>query len=469
LLLPCFLLAAEDKPAAKFPVGKETTYVTGPLDKEGYIDYLAALNARLGKGIVPEKNANVLLWKAFGPTREDGDETPAEFFKRLGMNEPPRDGAYLIELRTYLKDRLKLDASEFAVIDDQQRRAGQRPWAAKDYPHVAGWLKANEKPLAVAIEATRRPDYFSPLVPPSNKGPGALTAISTPGLQKCRELARALAARAMLRVAKGQFDEAWQDLLACHRLGRLIARAGTIIDGLVGLAIDSIAGTAGLAYVERGKLTSKQIQQGLKDLQGLPPLPPLADSVDPGERLMFLDSLQMIRRGGVGMLEGLAGGEPRKATPEDLKVLAKIDWQPALRAGNRWYDRMAAAMRLKDHADREKAFDRIESDLKALKTNAVSTSNLAKFILGEDPPDKLAGKAIGDILFSLLVPAVRLTAVPNDIFSGAPLVFRPSEKGYLLYSVGANGKDEGGRTWEDDPPGDDLSMGMPLPELKRKK
>jgi 2,3-bisphosphoglycerate-independent phosphoglycerate mutase len=34
----------ENKPARKYTVSKEMTYVTGPLDKEGYIDYSAALN-----------------------------------------------------------------------------------------------------------------------------------------------------------------------------------------------------------------------------------------------------------------------------------------------------------------------------------------------------------------------------------------------------------------------------------------
>ena len=57
------LPAAEANPAAKLPIGKETTYVDGPLDKEGYVDYESALNDRLGEGITPEQNANVLLWK----------------------------------------------------------------------------------------------------------------------------------------------------------------------------------------------------------------------------------------------------------------------------------------------------------------------------------------------------------------------------------------------------------------------
>src|SRR5438309_4092070 len=97
-LLLLFLPAGEGKQGPKFPLGKETTYVTGPLDKEGYIDYEAALNDRLGKGITPDKNANVLLWKALGPTSIFSGGMPAEYFKRLGIEAPPRDGAYFIGL-----------------------------------------------------------------------------------------------------------------------------------------------------------------------------------------------------------------------------------------------------------------------------------------------------------------------------------------------------------------------------------
>ena len=513
LLLP--LVAADGKPAPKFPLGKETTYVTGPLDKEGYIDYEAALNDRLGKSITPEKNANVLLWKAFGPRPEGGKGMPVEFFKRLGIDEPPPGGAYFIGLGTFMKDQLKLKQSEIDVFYDDVSRAGARPWAAKVYPHIAAWLKANEKPLAVVIEATKRPEYFNPLVSRRNdKEPGLLLAALLPGVQKCRELVSALAARAMLRVAEGKFDEAWQDLLACHRLGRLVARGASLIEGLVGIAVNQIASNADLAYLERANLTAKQVQNRLKDLQGLPPMPVMADRIDVGERIMYLDTLQLIRRRGSAVLEELAprmerpaGGPPMKSKAEELKALAMIDWEPALRNGNRWYDRLVGALRLKDRADREKALEKIDQDLKRL---AASPTNLAKLFQGKDAPDKMFGKVIGDFLIGRLMPAFRkvqnaydrteqvqrnlqvafalagyhrehgrypaklddlapkyLAAVPNDLFSGKALVYRPSEKGYLFYSVGVNGKDEQGRSYDDDPRGDDLVVRMPLPELKR--
>ncbi|HZY85664.1 MAG TPA: hypothetical protein VFE78_12595 [Gemmataceae bacterium] len=368
-LLLSMLLPAEGKPAPKMPLGKDTTVVRGPLDDEGYVDYEAALNDRLGKGIIPERNANVLLWKALGPTPEGGAPPPAEFFKRLGMEEPPKDGPYYIGLYKYLKDHLKLDREQYEEMWDQQSRAGARPWAAKDYPHIAAWLKINEKPLALVAEAMRRPDYFNPLVSrPTAKGPGALMGALLPSVQKCRELVNALAARAMLRTAEGRFDEAWQDLLACHRLARHVARGATLIEALVGIAIEQITNQADLAYLERADLSPRQIRDRLKDLQGLPPMPPLADKVNLTDRFMYLDAVQIVRRGGLGAMEMLAGGAAaRKPTAEELRTLARIDWAPALRDGNRWYDRLVAALRLPGRAEREKALNQIEEDLKALK------------------------------------------------------------------------------------------------------
>src|SRR3954454_4780613 len=85
--------ALADPPKAKVTVGRDTTYVTGPLDKDGYVDYVAARNQRQAEGVTAESNANVLIWKALGP-RPDGQSKPAAFFKALGMDPPPDAGAY---------------------------------------------------------------------------------------------------------------------------------------------------------------------------------------------------------------------------------------------------------------------------------------------------------------------------------------------------------------------------------------
>src|SRR2546423_1468368 len=70
-----------------FTISPETTYITEPLDAQGYPDYVTALNQRLSQGVTPENNANVLIWKALGPHPEGGT-MPPEYFQWLGY-EPP--------------------------------------------------------------------------------------------------------------------------------------------------------------------------------------------------------------------------------------------------------------------------------------------------------------------------------------------------------------------------------------------
>jgi hypothetical protein len=501
IVLPALLLvcAADEKPTPKLPVGKGTTVVSGPINKNGYIDYEAALNDILGKGVTAENNANALLWKAFGP-KPEGSNMPPEYFKRLGIAEPPEDGDHFINTHRFLRDVLQINPEDFQTVYNQQDQARARPWTAKDYPDVAAWLKANDKPLAIVLEATKRPRYFNPLV--SRRGPddpSSLIGCLLPSVQMCRELASALTCRAMLRLGEGKEAEAWADLLACHRLARHLSHGGTLIETLVSYAIHAIACGATLTYIEHANLTAEQYSARLKELRALAPMTPLADKIDISERLMGIDAVQMIRSGTGGL---------NKPDEEEQKVLDMIDWGAILRTMNAAYDRMSAAMRIKDRVAREKEFELIEVDYTEL-TKKYPDPDIKK-LLKQVGAKKLVSKQLGDILMGLLMPAVRkvqyaadrmeqvdrnlhialalaayrkaegrypakladlapkyLTAVPTDVFSGKDLIYKPGENGYLFYSVGLNGKDDGGQWYGDTPPGDDPGVRVPRPERKK--
>ena len=60
-----------------------------------------------------------------------------------------------------------------------------------------------------------------------------------------------------------------------------------------------------------------------------------------------------------------------------------------------------------------------------------------------------------------------LAKIPDDLFTGKPLTYHPSENGYLLYSFGPNGKDDEGRCPEDKPEGDDIAIRIPVPKPKK--
>ena len=56
-----------------------------------------------------------------------------------------------------------------------------------------------------------------------------------------------------------------------------------------------------------------------------------------------------------------------------------------------------------------------------------------------------------------LVPEY-IKAVPVDPFDGKPLRYRKLKKGFVVYSVGRNGRDDGGRNVNDKPPADDITF-----------
>lgn len=514
LIASCLLAgdAKEGKPAKKprFTIGKETTYVLGPKDEAGYIDYFAALNERLSKGVTPENNAAVLLIQAFGPSREKY-APPPEFFKMLGMKPPPNKGDYFINANDFLKDRLQNDEDRERLYEEMDRTI-ERPWKAKDFPHIAAWLGANEKPLAVALEATRRRRYYMPAVARNPRQSVLIISTHLYYIQEIRELGVALATRAMLHVGEGRNKDAWRDLLACHRLARLVACNASSNEALIGAALNSIAAQADLAFLEHSKLDSKSLQQCLRDLQGLPPMPSFAERIEFNERLGFLDVVQTIERDGPDLLEEGVALQWDKKFPKFFwnVALADLDFDHAFRTVNRIYDDAAAILRDKEDRKRTKR-DEFERDIPWFWTlpEEQRRGPVLRFLFGGKSGKERAEMMVG-LLRSFLGPSIRkfdevedrteqvhrnlqiafalemyrrehgrypmrlddiapryLKSVPRDVFTGKALVYRPRKDGYLLYSLGPNRIDESGRQ-DDELLGDDPAVRMPLPRWEER-
>ena len=443
----------------------------------------------------------------------------------LGIDEPPKEGEYFIDFWAFRGDRFKLSSKECNAIEDEFTRSPTEALKATDVPHIAAWLKANEKPLAIVVEATKRPKYYNPAFRwKAGDDPGVLGAMVSPSVPKCREFVNALTSRAMLRLAEGKTEEAWQDLLACHRLARLIGSGGTLIEELVCIALDHLTSYRDVTFLDRANLSAKQIRDCLKDLQALPPLSPPADKVDLGDRYVFLDTMQSLRYTGVELLQRAAdkgetdkavftlfGGLAGKPTEAELKALALLDWEPAVQTANELHDRMAAALRHKDRAARLEAFEKINIDLDVTLKGMKDQAKVLKDLREGKAVNKEVGNDICRLYIGLVFPAYQkvmeahdrgeqiqrnlhvafalalyhadngkypakladlapkyIASVPGDIFSGKPLIYKPTENGFVLYSVGENGKDDDGRMRGEEPfGGDDLRFRLPVPPLKK--
>ena len=348
-----------DRKKGKFTVSKETTYITGPLDKDGYPDYAAAVNERLSQGVTSENNANVLLWQTFGPSSEILE--PARFFKALGIPEPPNNGDHFVDLDQYEKKHVKVDLATY----HKWLRGYRRPWTAREYPDLAAWIKLNEKHLARIVEASKRTHCYSPVLPrQTKKGPAGLASALYPGFRPTQAVVEALVARAMLRTGEGDASAAWQDLLAVHRLARLVGRGGSLLDDMVLHFWNGMACKADLEFLDHTRPNAMLLEGYLDDLQKLPSLPEVADRIDGFERLLLLETVLRLHRMGLAAIYAVPMGETDAAMD---RVLDGLDWDATLRHTNQWYDRLVAVMREKDRAAREKKLDQIDAELKPLK------------------------------------------------------------------------------------------------------
>ena len=482
------------------------TWVTDLKTQEGLPDYPAAVNRHFGKDVSSEKNGAVAVYEAFGPAPE-GTRLSDRFFELLEMPVPPDAGKYFRHFG------VGLPVGERRKLNDRYSESWRQPWAEKDVPEVAQWLRDNEKPVETVVKGAMLPEYYSPLVPPvdADGHSGGLIATLLPGIQKSRSISRYLVSRAMLNIEKGNVDYAWRDLIACHRVGEMIGRGPTLIEYLVGTAITQIATHGQIVFLDRVQPAVAQLAQYRKDLLSLRPIKPAVEQVVFTERMMYLDSVVQIACECIDFNDLVASQTPGFEELETqlgiLPIGWTIDWNIVMREGNRIYDRFDAAMKLKYYQDRRAAMAKIEGDLKLVRANVSAKEFLLAAVTEES-----TSKAIGKVLSASMVPSLSgvnraynrsvqtrenlllafaladwkeqhgsypatlndlvpdfVSKLPTDAFSETPLTYRREGNGFIFYSVGVNEIDDNGRSYDDEPKGDDLFIRLPLPEPKGKE
>jgi hypothetical protein len=473
-------------------ISKETTYITEPLRPDGTVDYVAALNQHYGEGVTPENNAAVLFWQAAGP-KAIPPELREAFFKKLGIAPLPEAGDYYV-------DRYVFAGVDFKVRWPQFGEAMDRPWSKEEFPIVAQWIECNEKPMELVIEGCSRPRCYDPLVPDD-----VLVKLDPfPHCYQHRNFMQFLIARAMLRLKEDKIDEAWADLLAIRRLARLVSQGPGSIDVLVALNCDEVAFFGERFLLSHGSLTAEKIAAMRADLDQLPPMAKWPEKLDMFERFMLLDMISVYAR---------TGTVPMKAFQPDpvLRFVShkRIGWSWILRTTNSYIDRWIDALKKPTRAERVEAIRRIDEDLCQMGTRLADWKTFTLSAIAN--PRKTFSERIGYGFFAVQTPAENaedryamrfeltklafalaayraangtyperladlvpkyVAEVPKDIFNDADLHYEHTDNGYVLYSVGLNGTDDGGRTEYDSsapvtaPDGDDLTVRIPVPQPK---
>jgi hypothetical protein len=451
--------AAAARPAP-FLVSKETTWFTEPVRADGTVDYMEALNRRLGAGATKENNAAITLLEAIGRGRGDRVENFDRVRAKLGMaalaGARPGAGA--------AAGGAEYNGGLPAVVQSG-------PWTAEKAPEVARWLKSQDASLNLLVEAATRDHYFMPMV--RTREGDYLFSTLLPHLIELRDLANALKARAMLALGNEDGEGFRRDVVALVRVGRLMTRGATLVEWMVAAGVEHM-GLEGIEVAASGGwLSAAQVGEVLDDLREGPAGLAMAEVFDPAERTFPLEVLQACAAHGPAELARALEGTQVNVTVRDEGP--DKDWSAALRKVNAWYDRASAARRKATHTERMAAAKEVRADLDVLvaknrreakggvegaledrlivevmpsldrvevrQTRLRIHRELAEVALALSAFRAKAGEYPGGL--AELTPAY-LKAAPVDLFIDRPLAYRVEGAGYVLQSVGPNARDDAG-------------------------
>ncbi|TWT85474.1 hypothetical protein Pla123a_02810 [Posidoniimonas polymericola] len=471
-------------------VSRETTYLTEPLAEDGLPDYSGALLAELREGVTPENNGGIQYLQAMWPAGLEPEDQQV-ICDELGMAVPETNGMVSPEASDELRVSVAATLLPQAEPDapwESQEQADQRaerlitqlshqPWTADDAPLVAEHIEQHSAEYGLLHEGLAKPKFYIPspslLVAPDE----TWIAMLLPTVQNSRDATRCLAARANLRTGEGDLEGAWSDLRAMYALSARL-KSTTLVEELVSIAIEGVANRLIVHLLNHPELSRELAQQILDDLSTWPQRDGMLHAIDKGERQMFITSvLSMARIRGALEMQDL--GADFKLPPA---AATRVNWNATLRFAAPWYDRLVEAASMEDWEARTKAIDLWSTELMAM-SDEVATLSTAVSILSRSG----RGHSIGKIMTLLMLPAVEsvftaedrrnverklmpiaaalalyrvehggypesldaltpglLPETPTDLFHHAPFAYRRTGRGYLLYSLGPNGWDDGG-------------------------
>jgi hypothetical protein len=383
----------------------------------------------------PDEDNGARLWKAIEsittiPGRKSGPPAPGQ--------RPPRPSA----------------AAQTSLSKAWQDHAEGRPIAPADRAALKELIRENDKSFGLLAEMVDKPCFLY-------RDPAeSLVESLTPRALLTLQTSRLLAFSSLFSAEDGDVRGAVDKLVLGLKFAPLMAREGTLISFLVSLAETRTASQI-LGDVCRGRAVAGDDLERLMALQDPGPWRERVVAAVRGERVMFIEVGNYLLKGslndlgsiwegphwwqqlGLWLARPLVKRDLRENLPDFdfLEAQAKVPYyqcREALGARDRdlelkkrpWYAFLSKMM----ISGSEAAFMKeamIESIMSANRTGLAC--RLYKSRTGRYP-ERLEE----------LVPAL-LPEVPIDPFTGKTLVYRREGEGFIVYSLGSNQRDDGGR------------------------
>jgi len=324
---------------------------------------------------------------------------------------------------------------------------------------LAELVNQDERALALTRQATRRPLYRSAT---ANSDP---IAAEFPQLKDARSLAAFLGSAAVVASHEGHQAEALERLRMGYVLGRHLSREASLISELVVCSIDARLARGAEYVIARGALSDREARALAEELSRLHYFS-FSEHAWSTERVAGIDLFARARR---NRLRAVMLPEPPGTGERLLWWAYAYPLRPILYADELTFLRLMA---LRAETAVVPPFERAQQpplakrDASALpfwlhpvtRTVMPSSARALKQVDLAQTQRDLARAAIGLELYRQErgtyptgLEELRRSGwvVPHDIFAGRDFIYRRRGNAYVLYSVGFDQKDSGGRqiTW----------------------
>jgi hypothetical protein len=366
-----------------------------------------------------------------------------------------------------------------------------RPWSQENLPFLADWFEVNREAIDDLMFGLDRPAWGLP-APGGIRGERELNSwIETAIAGAQRQAARVLLARTLYQIGQEDWVGARRDGLAILKLSAHLAGAPFLVDQLVAIAIDGMGLSAIRQLAVSPGVPADELRKLLQDLDRIGPASRLGATMDRGERYFGLREViacsatpDLHERLSVSLeLSNLMGTDSPSTL--NLRVLnhLSIDWNVVLRRLNSTYDQVVTAAKIVDSRDRRTALLAIDAEVAAADARAQETASSLRRMWTSATRGELAADVFMSIslmqfgsIFAIedrnridraltrtaialaihgaehgeypeslddLVPGVLSNAIVDPVYGG-PLAYRRTEDGFIIYSLGFNGVDDGG-------------------------
>jgi hypothetical protein len=342
------------------------------------------------------------------------------------------------------------------------------------------WLAKNQELLNLVIAGSDKP-YCWDIYKAQNN---TMFAVLLPHPKEYRNLARILCFKASLSASEGNYNQGFENILTALKLGKHIKTEPFIIENLVGMAIESTAVQNVRQILSRYNIDKYELAKLQSDFEAIAWEDIFRINFN-GERMCIYDAIQrsftddifgghIYVREDTGIMADILDGpynnqigkREQQDFPETLKKLFSILFtQPGkketLKAINElhdYYERMSVltpaeqrSMEPNSHEEFTKvvgnnvvlrvvapALDKAISICYRNKTEVQATTTIIALIRY-----KQENGAYPNNLQELLNKGL-IKEIPLDPYSDKPLVYKKTEKGFTLYSVGPDFIDNGG-------------------------